>query len=94
MTAYIKMVDIWMIFTMMYPFSVVMFYSLLEFLMKFGNIHGSLVSDRRDRIINITTRIALFMLDIGLPILATIFILAFWALGITNFTSSGLDNYC
>ena len=32
MTAYIKMIDIWMIFAMIYPFCVVTLYSTLEFL--------------------------------------------------------------
>ena len=32
MTAYIKMIDVWMIFTMMYPFCVVTLYSVMEVL--------------------------------------------------------------
>ena len=32
MTAYIKMIDIWMILIMMYPFSVVTLYSVIEFI--------------------------------------------------------------
>ena len=85
MTAYIKMIDIWMIFTMLYPFFVVTLYSLLEFML---NTSGSVTIPDNGRLI------ATFMLDIGLPLLATIFILLFWVLGITNYASAELNNIC
>ena len=98
MTAYIKMIDIWMIFTMLYPFFVVMLYSLLECVWKHDSLTttGSVttIPDNGGLIYTKTIRIATFMLDIGLPLLAAIFISLFWVFGITNYASAELNNIC
>ena len=85
MTAYIKVIDIWMIVTMIYPFSIVALYSVIEF-MKEDDIdtpvtlvHGTSGSGKKRAI-----RIIIFMLDFGLPLIIVNFIIIFWVLGIIN----------
>ena len=73
------MIDVWMIFTMMYPFSAVTLYSVLEFLKEDDhNIPVPLDTSKRN------IRAVRFLLDYGLPSLASIFIIIFWLLGIIN----------
>ena len=97
MTAYIKMIDVWMIFTMMYPFCVVTLYSVTEALKnKKTNTKTAALDclDTRDLMNVRSMRTVTFLLDWGLPILVAIFIIFFWSLGITNYVSSQLDNVC
>ena len=92
MTAYIKMIDTWMIFTMFYPFCVVTLYSVLQFLnARKQNI--TLKSEQDEGKIKKITGIINFLLDNGLPIIVLIFIMIFWILGI-NHTSSELNKSC
>ena len=95
MTAYIKMIDVWMIFTMMYPFCVVALYSLLDIIKnkKTKSKTGSLdCIDTRDLMNMRTIRTVTFLLDFGLPIFVIIFLIIFWIFGLTN--SSELDKLC
>ena len=97
MTAYIKMVDVWMIFTMMYPFCVVTLYSVMEALKNKKTNTKTVDPDflyTRDLMNERSMRAVAFLLDWGLPILVTVFIIFFWSLGITNYVSSQLDNVC
>ena len=95
MTAYIKMIDTWMIFTMFYPFSVVILYSVLQFLnTRNQNIPISMMkSEENGGKIRKITGIVNFLLDHGLPIIVLIFIMIFWILGI-NHTSSEFNKSC
>ena len=77
MTAYIKMVDIWMIITMMYPFSVVTLYSVMEFMKDDINTPINLKEKKKYSRKNKTILAITFMLDYGLPILVIIFIFFF-----------------
>ena len=85
MTAYIKMIDIWMIFTMMYPFCVVTLYSVMEFLRE-DDLNKPVLFMRGTKILRSKKKIRTvsFLLDYGLPIFVTIFIIIFWTLGIMN----------
>ena len=97
MTAYIKMIDIWMIFAMMYPFCVVSLYSVMEALKKTktkSQISSADCTDTWDLMNKKTIRIVTFLLDWGLPILVTIFIIVFWAAGLANYASSEIANVC
>ena len=87
-TAYIKMIDIWMIFTMFYPFCMVTLYSVVE--LKRNDDDEALLTRKR-----MITMISL-MIDYGLPILAITFSIIFWVLGIINTTavSTALDKTC
>ena len=87
MTAYIKMIDIWMIFTMFYPFCMVTLYSVMELI---RNDEDAPLTRKR-----MITMISL-MIDYGLPILAITFSIIFWVLGIINTTavSTALDKTC
>ena len=78
MTAYIKMVDIWMIITMMYTFSVVTLYSVMEFMKDDINTPINLKQKKKYSRKNKTIIAITFMLDFGLPILVIIFILFFY----------------
>ena len=95
MTAYIKMVEIWMICAMLYPFCVVTLYCLLQFLkvhdqdipvpMKIEKVGWKNKSVRK--IINV-------LLDFGLPFIFLIFIILFFILGLINTTSTIANNSC
>ena len=97
MTAYIKMIDIWMIFAMMYPFCVVSLYSVIEALKNTktkSQISSDAFTESRDLKKNNTIRIVSFLLDWGLPLLVIIFIIGFWAAGLANNASSKITNVC
>ena len=67
------MVDIWMISTMMYPFSVVTLYSVLEGIKNDGlNIPETCLLIRKDHMSKRSARIINFLLDYGLPVLVTV----------------------
>ena len=80
-TAYIKLIDVWMIMTMMYPFSVVSLYSIIQFIRDQDNSSNVTIDGMnwRSRII---FRSANVMLDYGLPLLVSFFIILFWSLGL------------
>ena len=85
MTAYIKMIDIWMIFAMIYPFSVVTLYSILEFLKgQDQDIPVGMKIEKRNWKIKKVVKIINFLLGLGLPVLVIIFIIIFWILGLIN----------
>ena len=88
MTAYIKMIDIWMIFAMIYPFSVVTLLAILEFLKgQDQDVPVAMKIEKRTWKIKKVVNMVNFMLDIGLPVIVTIFIIIFWILGINNINS-------
>ena len=85
MTAYIKMIDIWMILAMVYPFSVVTLYSMLEFLKQQDqDIPVDMKIEKRNWKIKKVVKIINFLLELGLPVLVIVFIIIFWILGIIN----------
>ena len=85
MTAYIKMIDIWMIFAMIYPFSIVTLYSILEFLKgQDQDIPVGMKIEKRNWKIKKVVKIINFLLGLGLPVLVIIFIIIFWILGLIN----------
>ena len=94
MTAYIKMIDIWLIIAMLYPFCVVMLYSTFQFLkahdqdipvpMKIENVEWKNKH---------VTKIVNCLLDFGLPVIFLIFIIIFWILGVIN-TTSKVNDFC
>ena len=95
MTAYIKMIDVWMIFTMLYPFCVVTLYSVMEVMKnrKTSSKPSAINPTETREMINLRTiRTLTFLLDWGLPLMVIIFIFIFWILGLTN--SADLDTRC
>ena len=95
MTAHIKMIDTWMIFTMLYPFSVVTLYSLLEFLKtEDENIPIPMKEEEREWVDRRIIKTVTFLLDRGLPIIVTIFIIIFLVLGLHNSSSTVLNKTC
>ena len=94
MTAYIKMIDIWLVFAMLYPFFVVMLYSILQFLRVYAqDVPVPMKSGKLAWKTRIVAKIVNFLLDFGLPIMFIIFIIIFWILGIIN-TTSEVNNFC
>ena len=88
MTAYIKMIDIWMIFTMLYPFCVVALYSILQFLVaQDQDIPVAMKVDKTKWKVKGAAK-----LDIGLIVF--MFIILFWILGIINTTSVEINYSC
>ena len=101
MTSYIKMVDIWMIFMMLYPFFEVCLYTLMEVLKNRNSRIEEFKKKSTGDWINrdfkknlMLTRHVHFALDWGLPIVATIFIMLYWVLGILNTESRNVESKC
>ena len=99
MTSYIKMVDIWMIFMMLYPFFEVCLYTLMESLkikknqIQMKKAGGDWIN--KDLQMNLRmTKTVHFSLDWALPILATLFIIAYWTLGLVNIESTSVESHC
>ena len=111
-TAYIKMIDIWMICSMLYPFFVVFLYSILEVLKNKSNsvktASDDLVDSDQKYIIkksgggwidlskkNLSAvRIVSCILDWGLPLVVTIFIIIYWTFGVVNYYFSDIEHVC
>ena len=94
-TAYIKMIDIWMIFSMLYPFFVVLIYAILEVLEHTQNKVKTAVGDWMIEIDQgKLLRTVSTILDWGLPLLVTTFIILYWTLGLVNYTWPDIDNIC
>ena len=83
MTAYIKMIDVWMIFTMMYPFCIVTLYSIME-LIKDDDICISFMQGEQKNKRQRTIKAVNCVLDYGLPLMAFLFIVIFCVLGFIN----------
>ena len=81
------MIDVWMICTMLYPFCVVTLYSAIE-VFKNKKTCKKICSmnpiETKDLINTKTIKTLTFVLNWGLPVVVTIFILIFWILGLTN----------
>ena len=93
-TAYIKMIDVWMIFTIFYPFCVVMLYAMQELLQEGdSNVPVALIQEKGRLMMRKTTRVVTFLLYRGLPLLATTFIIIFLLFGF-NSGEVKMDNSC
>ena len=95
MTAYIKMIEIWLIFALFYPFCVVSLYSLVQFLAEHDQdipvpMKGTKAAWKNKRVINMVN----FLLDLGLPVLFILFIIIFWILGIIKTSSTLVYDAC
>ena len=95
MTAYIKMIDMWMIFTMLYPFCVVTLYSVLQFLVgQDQDIPVAMKIEKTNWKIKGAAKFVNFLLDFGLPAIVIMFIIIFWILGIANTASTKINHSC
>ena len=95
MTAYIKMIDVWMIVMMLYPFLVVSLYTVMEVMKNSDNkIQVSKGPEewvvREDRSMKIVTH----LLELGLPILMTFFLIVYCALGLQNAAAIHVNDLC
>ena len=95
------MVDIWMIFMMLYPFFEVCLYTLMEVLKNRNSRIEEFKKKSTGDWINrdfkknlMLTRHVHFALDWGLPTVATIFIMLYWILGILNTESRNVESKC
>ena len=98
MTAYIKMIEIWMIFAMVYPLCVVTLYSVLQFLKAHDqDIPVPMEMKKvgwKNKNAKSATRIVNFLLDFGLPLMFLLLIIIFFILGIINTTPTVVNNSC
>ena len=95
MTAYIKMIEIWMICAMLYPFCVVSLYSLLQFLrVQDQDIPVPMKDEKVVWKNKIVTKIVNFLLNFGLPFIFLIIIIIFFILGFINATSKVSNISC
>ena len=89
------MIDIWMIFAMIYPFCVVSLYSALEYLKTHDqDIPVALKIEKTKWNITRAARVVNMMLDFVLPIIVIIFIIMFFILGIVNTASAEIRKTC
>ena len=99
MTAYIKMVDIWMIFMMIFPFFVVSLFTIMEVMkhnnekMKVKKVSKGWI-DEDVQNYEKSMRLVSFLLDCGLVVVMAIFIIIFWAFGLNNYSSTYVDSVC
>ena len=95
MTAYIKMIDVWMIFTMLNPFCVVTLYAVKQTLLEGDhNSPVTMVQLEGWSVKQRSTRVVTFLLNKGLPLLSIIFTIIFWLLGINNTVKAELYDSC
>ena len=96
-TAYIKMIDIWMIFSMLYPFFIVFLHSTMEVVKnissstKIETSDWTRSSEERGKKIKNCFR---FLLNYGLPSMVIFFIIIFWTFGLINKDSKNIDSLC
>jgi hypothetical protein len=95
-TAYIKMVDIWMLFMMCYPFLIVSLYTVREVAKNQNNKVKNngctwLEEDEEDdrKIRNVS-----YLLNWGLPLFMSIFISLYWTIGMLNYFSPNMHGVC
>ena len=82
---------------MLYPFFVVSLYSIMEVLKNKKNKIETASSDwlKTGHLLNSRAlKTVSFLLDWGLPLLVTIFIILYSTLGLLNYTLSQVDNIC
>ena len=88
------MIDIWLISAMLYPFCVVMLYSVSQFLKVHDQDIPVPMKIKKAAWKNKSvTKTVNFFLDFGLPGVFLIFIVIFCILGINNATSE-VNNFC
>ena len=92
-TAYIKMLDIWMIFCILYPFLIVILHTLSELLTQDQSKVRSLAAVK-ERACQLGKVFVLLILRWGLPLLSCCFISTFWALGISNYFWPQVTQFC
>ena len=95
-TAYIKMVDIWMLFMMFYPFLIVSFYTIREVLKNQKHNVKSISCNwiEEDEDDGSKLIIVSYLLNWGLPLLMIIFISLYWFIGMLNYFSKNLHGVC
>ena len=96
-TAYIKMLDIWMIFCTLYPFLTVLLFAITEFLTDKKNEVNSIAdsfSNLKAKGYNLGNTCVAKFLDRGLPLISLTFISVFWAFGINNYFQPDVKNSC
>ena len=95
MTAYIKMIEIWLILALFYPFCVVTLYSLLQFMKENDqDVPVPMKATKAAWKNKTVTKVVLFLLDLGLPVIFLIFIIIFWILGIIKSTTTVAIDTC
>ena len=96
-TAYIKMIDIWMIFCILYPFLIVVLFSLSVVLTKEKNLIKPMKNDNspiRNKVYELADSIICFILQKGLPFIFYILIFIFCSLGLVNYTWPDVKSLC
>ena len=89
------MIEIWMIFALFYPFSVVTLYCLLQFLREHNQDIPVPMKVEKAAWKNKNLKLIIrFLLDFGLPVIFLFFIIIFWILGILKTTSTVVNNSC
>ena len=93
LTAYIKMVDLWLLCMMLYPFFLVILLSAEKFLRKSEDKiepkSNGWTNNRRLKI-----RLITILLNWGLPLVLCIFIIVYSTIGFWNFTNPNLNTVC
>ena len=81
-TSNIKMIEVWLVVMMFYPFLVVSFFAFLTSL-------------KKRKVSNSMIRCISFLLNFGLPIAVILFTLIYWTVGLLHQAlNNGVKNYC
>ena len=87
------MIDIWMVFMMLYPFLIVCLYAAMELL---KNRKNKVKTSNGDWIDKLDGKMMLIsnLLDFVLPLLLTIFIILYWTVGLFHYITEDPGSVC
>ena len=96
-TAYIKMLDIWMIFCILFPFLIVLLFAISEYFENQKNevkSRANNISQLKSHGFDIGNTFVTKFLDWGIPLISSTFISVFWAFGINNYFWPDVKSSC
>ena len=87
------MIDIWMVFMMLYPFLIVCLYAAME---RFKNIKNKVSTNNGNWIDKHGGKMMLIsnLLDVVLPLLITTFIILYWTVGLVHSSAEDPGSVC
>ena len=86
-----------MIFCILYPFCIVLLYTIIEvFRNKQNKVKSTAVDwvDNKDEVNPKVQQLVSMILDFGLPLMFNTFIIIFWAFGIANYIWPDVEQVC
>ena len=91
------MIDIWMIFCILYPFCIVLLYTIIEvFRNKQNKVKSTAVDwvDNKDEVNPKVQQLVSMILDFGLPLMFNTFIIIYWVFGLVKYIWPDVEQVC